>query len=286
MHIDKRLEAVFLAAVKEPVDGPLLVGLAVVGIEVVQEITADHIAGRTFAAQGIGNEFEVFFQGVAAVDRLDEFDKPAYHIVLEILIVADGDDVVFIRRVGGIFAAVPLATSVGKPFHIQGVAAKHTAHGVGDQGDNDIPPGEHIAGALQRGRDVVFGIHQIVDGHILVGHDRVKFVLQAVDVDEDAVQSFFIGFQLVEAFFTLVSPCAICTLQEIGYGFTATICTGKFHVIFQADKWMYPEVPRSFKGVPILFSADSTVLDQITNIFPLYLVDNQRYTFKRFLVKL
>lgn len=49
MHIDERLEAVFLAAVKEPVDGPLLVGLAVVGIEVIEEIAADHVTGRTFA---------------------------------------------------------------------------------------------------------------------------------------------------------------------------------------------------------------------------------------------
>lgn len=57
VHIDERLESVLLAAVEEPIDGPLLVGLAVVGIEVIEEIAADHVPGRTFAAQGVGNEF-------------------------------------------------------------------------------------------------------------------------------------------------------------------------------------------------------------------------------------
>ena len=94
VQIDERLEAVFLAAVKKPIDGPLLVGLAVVGVEVVQEIAADHIPGRAFSAQSVGDEFEVFLQGVAAVDRLDKFDKPAYNVIVKVFVVADGDDVV------------------------------------------------------------------------------------------------------------------------------------------------------------------------------------------------
>src|SRR5699024_7578619 len=143
----------------------------------------DHITGRTFAAQGVGDKLEVFFQGVAAVDRLDEFDKTAHHVIIEVFVVADGDDIVSIHRVGKSFPAiicfnlvissrlhghysaicqmnffalyrinfllhtihrVPVAAGIGKPFHIQGVAAKHTAHSVGNQGHDDIPPGEHI----------------------------------------------------------------------------------------------------------------------------------------------
>ena len=61
MHIAQRLEAVLLAAVEEPVDRTLLIGFQVVGIEVIQEVAADHLAGRTLAAQRIGNKLEVFF---------------------------------------------------------------------------------------------------------------------------------------------------------------------------------------------------------------------------------
>ena len=187
-----------------------------VGIEVIEEIATDHITGRTFAAQGVGDKLEVFFQGVAAVDRLDEFDKAAYHVIIEVFVVADRDNIVSVHRVGKILPAiicfdliiscrlhsqysaicqmnffafhginfllhtihrVPVAAGIGKPFHIQGVAAKHAAHGVGDQGNHRIPPGEHIVGALQRCGNVLFGIRQIVDSHVLIGHFWCQLVL-------------------------------------------------------------------------------------------------------------
>ena len=46
VHIAQRLETVLLAAVKEPVDRALLIGFQVVGVEVIQEVAADHLAGR------------------------------------------------------------------------------------------------------------------------------------------------------------------------------------------------------------------------------------------------
>ena len=45
VHIDQALEAVLLAGGEEPVNRPLLVNLQVVGIEVVQEVIPDHLAG-------------------------------------------------------------------------------------------------------------------------------------------------------------------------------------------------------------------------------------------------
>ena len=63
VEVDEGLEAVFLAAVKEPVDGPLLIGLAVVGKEVVDKVRPDDLPGRALSAQGVGNEFQVLLQG-------------------------------------------------------------------------------------------------------------------------------------------------------------------------------------------------------------------------------
>ena len=95
--IDQCFEAVLLAAVKEPVDGAFLVGLAVVGIEVVQEVAADDLAGRSLAAERISNEFEVFFQRIATVDCLHPLHKASGDVVVKVVVVADGDDVILIR---------------------------------------------------------------------------------------------------------------------------------------------------------------------------------------------
>ena len=56
VHIAQCFETVLFAAVKEPVDRTLLIGFQVVGIEVVQEVAADHLAGRTLAAERVGNK--------------------------------------------------------------------------------------------------------------------------------------------------------------------------------------------------------------------------------------
>ena len=62
VHIAQRLETVLLAAVEKPVDRTLLIRFQVVSVEVIQEVAADHLAGRTFAAERVGNKLEVFFQ--------------------------------------------------------------------------------------------------------------------------------------------------------------------------------------------------------------------------------
>ena len=56
VHIAQRLETVLLTAVKEPVDRALLIGFQMVGVEVIQEVAADHLAGRTLAAERVGNK--------------------------------------------------------------------------------------------------------------------------------------------------------------------------------------------------------------------------------------
>ena len=46
-------------------------------------------------------------------------------------------------------------------------------------------------------------------GDILVRHIRGKLVLQTIDVDEDAVQFFFVLFELLEAVFAFLLPSSI-----------------------------------------------------------------------------
>ena len=96
VHINECLEAVLLAAVKEPVDGAFLVGLAVVCIEVIQEVAADDLAGRTLAAEGIGNELEIFFQRVTAVNCLHPLHKASGDVVVKVIVITDGDNVVLV----------------------------------------------------------------------------------------------------------------------------------------------------------------------------------------------
>ena len=94
VEVDEGLEAVFLATVKEPVDGPFLIGLAVVGKEVVDEVRPDNLSGGALPAQSIGDEFQVFLQGVLAVDHPDEVHELAGEVVFEVVVVADGENIV------------------------------------------------------------------------------------------------------------------------------------------------------------------------------------------------
>ena len=62
--------AVLLAAVKQPVDGALLIDLAVAGKEILQEIVADDLTGGCpFVPQRFGDKVQIFLQRVRAVDR-------------------------------------------------------------------------------------------------------------------------------------------------------------------------------------------------------------------------
>ena len=101
VQVDQRLETVLFAGVEQPVDGAFLVGLAVVGVKIVQEIAADDLPRRALAAQRVGDKAEVFFQRVVAVNHADELDKAGDDVVGKIFVVTDGDDVV---RIGGVVA--------------------------------------------------------------------------------------------------------------------------------------------------------------------------------------
>ncbi len=119
VHIAQRLETVLFAAVKEPVNRTLLIGFQVVGIEVIQEVAADHLAGRTLAAERVGNKLEVFFQRIIAVDLADKLYKKPGNVIVKILVIADGDDIVAVRDDGLVLAGIPFAARIGKTVHVQ-----------------------------------------------------------------------------------------------------------------------------------------------------------------------
>ena len=98
VHVDQRLEAVLLAAVKHPVDRALLIGLDVILDEVVQEIIADDLAaGAALARKGVCDEVQIFFQRVAAIDSADKFHKTPHsyrssHQILFLLVLEQTSD--------------------------------------------------------------------------------------------------------------------------------------------------------------------------------------------------
>ena len=132
MHIDQCLEAVLLAAVKEPIDRTLLIDFQVVSIEVIDEVAADHFTRRTLAAERISDEFEVFFQRLAAVDGLYPLHKASGDVIIEVVIVADRDDIVLVGNDGAVLRSIPFTARIGKTRLVQRVASEHTTNGIGD----------------------------------------------------------------------------------------------------------------------------------------------------------
>ena len=104
VQVEERLEAVFFAAVEEPVDRALLINFAVVFKEVVQEIIPQRGARRcAFRAQGARDEVQVCFQRFRAEGGADESREARHDVVAEIFFVRYGDAVVGVRHERGVF---------------------------------------------------------------------------------------------------------------------------------------------------------------------------------------
>lgn len=215
VHIDKRLEAVLLTAVKEPVNRTLAgtgngISLAMILEEVIQEVIANDLpAGIALARQCFGNKVQIVLQRVLAVDLFQPCTEQPYNIIREVFFIGDGENVILVWNKAAVFVVIPLSTRKGKAIHIQRTAAKHTAHGAGNQA-----------------ADVTVKVC-LADGHILVPHLGRQLVLQAVDVDKNAVQLFFVGFELVEPVIAGGFPISICRLDSVTPFCRAFIITAK-----------------------------------------------------------
>ena len=159
-----------------------------VRIETVQQVITNHLTGSTLATQSIGNEPQVFFQGLLAVDHFHKLDDLAQQILIEILVITNGQNIICIGNDGLVFRGIPLTTGIAEAFHIQRVSAENAADGIGDQA-LDLP--------LQ---------FCLADSNIPVFYLGSQFVLQTVNFNKDPVQFFFICFQLVKAGITLRFP--------------------------------------------------------------------------------
>ena len=188
-----------------------------VGIEVIQEVAADHLAGRTLAAECVGNKLEVFFQRIIAIDLADKLYKKPGNVIVKILVIADGDDIIAVRDDGLVLAGIPFAARIGKTVHVQRIPPEHTAHGIGDEGDNLVAHGADIVAALHRLRHIVLAVKHAMYSNILVRHIRRQFILQAVNVNENAVEFFFVLFELLETLFALGLPSSIFLGNQVSH---------------------------------------------------------------------
>ena len=133
VHIDQSLKAVFLTTVKQPVNRAFLINLAMVRIEITQEIIPNHILRLTFATQSVGNKLQVFIQRICTVNGFHKRYKQTDNIILKIFVITNRDNVILIRRERRIFTGIPFATSISKSIHIQRVTTEHTTYCIGNK---------------------------------------------------------------------------------------------------------------------------------------------------------
>ena len=87
MQIDECLEPVFLTAVKQPVNRTFPIAAHMVGIEVPQEVTADHRARTALPAERIRDKAQILLKGLRPIHRLHEQNETRGNIVDEILVL-------------------------------------------------------------------------------------------------------------------------------------------------------------------------------------------------------
>ena len=191
MEVNQRLEAVFLAAVEHPVDGPLLVDFAVIRKEILQKVVADDLtAGVALVAQCLCNERKVFFQRVSTIHHPDKLHDTVHKVVFaKVFLIAQGQHIIRYRLEGHIFAVIPFAAGIHQSIHIQRVPPEQAPHCIGEQ-------------ALD-----LTGQVGAAHGHVLVFHFRGQLILQTVNINKDAVQFFLIGLELLETLLTFFLPC-------------------------------------------------------------------------------
>ena len=277
VQVDQCLKAVLLAAFKQPVDRTLAgasdrVSLAVILEEIVQEVVADNLpASAALIAEGFCDVIEVCFQCIGTVNCFQPCTQARYNIIVQIFFIGDGDNIVGIREEHFIHHNTLIAVCAFQFFHrnrfravvqlihkrlqrirfsrkkqailINRVAAKHTAHSVAEQ-TLDIP--------LQVG---------FAHGHIFIFYFRGQLVLQAVNVNKNAIQLFFVGFQLFKTLLALPLPQQVANFQRAA-------CLRQVAVIMlhhasnigslpqplaHVHKGVHLKAPTCFKRVPIFF---------------------------------
>ena len=256
VDVDERFEAVLPARIEEPVDRPLLVGLAVILVEVVEEVAADVLERAALAAERVREELQVLLIVLLAVDRPEPGAEAVDDVVLEVLVIADRDDVVLVRSERGILRPVERPASIGKARHIERIAAKHAADRIREQRLHDVRLRQHVVVALHRLGDVVLRVVDASDRHILARNAGRQLILQAVDVDKDAVELFLVGLECQETLFTVRLKRGITVSNR-----QSDCCR---------EHWMALEIPRGFEDIDIFFRNTNIMLCQHRGVLILF----------------
>ena len=208
MHVNKTLETVLLTAVEQPVDGALLIRLAVVLKEVLQKVAANHLARGSPAAKGLGNKREVLLEGLLAIHRAHKVDKVAHDVVVKVLVVGDGQHVIGIGHKGHMRGVGHLGQIVGnsgalvcqhQAIDIERIAAKHAAHGIAYERGNLVALGAHVLVALVALRNLFCRIEDARHRDVLVLDLDGHLALHVVDLGKDPVELLLVGAKLLKA---------------------------------------------------------------------------------------
>ena len=185
--------------------------------EIVQEVIADDLpAGAALIAKGFCDIIEVLFQRIGTVHHFQPCTQARYDIIVQIFLIGDGDNIVGIREEHFIHHNTLIAVCAFQLFSrnrsrafvhlihkclqrirfsskkqtilIGRVTAKHTTHRIAEQ-TLDVPLQVRLA-----------------HGHIFIFHFWGQLVLQAVNVNKNAVQLFFVGLQLAKTVIAFLLP--------------------------------------------------------------------------------
>ena len=179
---------------------------------------------------------QILFQSFLAENCRDKLHETTNNIIVKIFIVTYWDNGILIRQERRILAVIPFAPGIDKPRRIEGVAAKHAADGVGDEGFHNIGFDDGVVTPLHRCGEVLLGVKDTGHSHILVLDLRGEFIRKAIDVDKDAVEFFLVASQLVE--------------PRIRFRFVLLVCGGE--CCSGTDEQRMPrKIPRGFKVIPV-----------------------------------
>ena len=252
VDVHKGFEAVFLPAVKEPVDGPLLISFAVIFVKVFQEIVPQLLFGScSLCPQSIGKEFQVNLEVFPAKGLFQPGADKGRQVVVKIFLVRNRQNVVIVWNESLVFAGIPLAPGISQSRSIQGIPAEQAANSIGQEGFHDVFFGQHIIAAGHGFRHVLLPVEHPVDSDILIRHFRSQFVLESVQIDKDPVQLLLFVLEHDEPILTGCLEIQIPVFQGGLSTFSQQAARQIGYTFFKQG--MKLEVPRSFEGVPVGF---------------------------------
>jgi len=136
VQIHQSAEGPPFAAVEQPVDGPLFVGLDVVGHELASKVTLDASLCRLpgfLSAQCRHHKLQVFGARFGRKGHAQELREAHRHIVVEVCVERHGQDAVGVGGEGGVPGRIEGLDRVNQARFIQRVTAHHAAHRVGEK---------------------------------------------------------------------------------------------------------------------------------------------------------